>query len=61
MLFLNHYAEELFHFSIPSKLVSNAIIALAFLLIAVIIKTYRLKQKKLFQPESSTTLRTEKQ
>ena len=44
--FLNHYAEEFFHFSIPNKLVSNSIIALAVLLIIAMIKTFRLKQSK---------------
>ncbi len=42
--FLNHYAEQLFHFSISNKLVSNSIIALALLLMVAIIKTYRMKQ-----------------
>lgn len=38
--FLNHYAEELFHFSIPNLLVSNAIIVLAGLLTVVLFKKY---------------------
>ncbi|MCY7422784.1 MAG: DUF2784 family protein [Chitinophagaceae bacterium] len=45
--FLNHYAEQFFHFSIPNKLVSNAIIALAVLLIVALIKTFRLKQRQI--------------
>lgn len=43
--FLNHYAEEIFHFSIPNKLVSNSIIVLAILFVYIVTAKLKTRQK----------------
>ena len=47
--FLNHYAETLFHFSIPNVLVSNAIIVLAGLLVVVLFRKYYSRRQQTFK------------
>ncbi len=43
--FLNHYTENFFHFSMPNKLISNTIILLAAMLVIVLVKKIRSKQR----------------
>ena len=47
--FLNHYAEAIFHFSIPNALVSNAIIVLAGLLVVVLFRKYYYRRRQTFK------------